>query len=140
VHCFAATTSNHNYSTTHQYLPNKNNNMKEYLFLFRGGYSEPRSAEESQAHMQKWMEWMGDLGKQGKLVGAQPLNGTGKQVKGTGKVVSDGPFMEGKEMVGGYLICKADTYDAAVDISKGCPILEFDDGIVEVREIQELKM
>ncbi len=43
-------------------------------------------------------------------------------------------------MVGGYLICKAGNYDEAVEISKGCPILEFDDGTVEVREIQELKM
>ena len=41
-------------------------------------------------------------------------------------------------MVGGYLICKANTYDEAVEISNECPILEFDDGTVEVREIQEL--
>ena len=116
--------------------------MKEYLLLFRGG--DARLAQQSpelwQAHMQKWMQWMGDLQKEDKFVGAQPLDQTGKQVRGTKKVVSDGPFMEGKEMVGGYLICKADTYDEAVIIAGGCPILEFDDGVVEVREIQELKM
>ncbi len=83
---------------------------------------------------------MGDLTQQDKFVGAQPLNGTGKQITGSKKVVTDGPFMEGKEMVGGYLICKAASYDEAVELSKGCPILDFDDGIVEVREIQELKM
>jgi hypothetical protein len=83
---------------------------------------------------------MGDLGKQGKFVGAQPLNKTGKKVIGNKKLVTDGPFMEGKEMVGGYLICKADSYDEAIEISKDCPILEFETGIVEVREIQELKM
>jgi hypothetical protein len=115
--------------------------MKEFLLLFRGtGGEMGGSPDEKQAHMQRWMEWMGALGKDGKLVGAQPLNGTGKQVKGNGKLVTDGPFMEGKEMVGGYLICKAANYDEAVEISKGCPILEFDSGIVEVREIQELKM
>jgi hypothetical protein len=86
------------------------------------------------------MQWMGELSNNGKLIGAQPLAQTGKIVKGSKKVVSDGPFMEGKEMVGGYLMCKADNYDEAVLISNGCPILEFDDGIVEVREIQELKM
>jgi hypothetical protein len=37
-------------------------------------------------------------------------------------------------------MCKAENYEEAVQISQGCPILEFDDGIVEVREIQELKM
>jgi len=113
--------------------------MKEYLFLFRGG-DVPLAPEESQAHMQRWMQWMGDLGKQGKFVGAQPLNKTGKKVIGNKKLVTDGPFMEGKEMVGGYLICKADSYDEAIEISKNCPILEFETGIVEVREIQELKM
>ena len=117
--------------------------MKEYLFLFRGGDGRAemqQSPEAAQAHMQKWMEWMGWLSEQGKFGGAQPLISTGKQVKGTKKVVTDGPFMEGKEMVGGYLVCKADTYEEAVEMAKGCPILEFEDGIVEVREIQELKM
>ena len=113
--------------------------MKEYLFLFRGN-GMPESPEEAQAHMQRWRQWMEGLSKQGKFVGAQPLDKTGKKVTGSNKVVTDGPFMEGKEMVGGYLICKANTYDEAVEISKGCPLLEFDGGIVEVREIQELKM
>jgi hypothetical protein len=116
--------------------------MKEYLFLFRGGdhKSLQQSPERFQAHMQKWMQWMGDLNQQGKFNGAQPLNETGRQVTSSKKIVSDGPFMEGKEMVGGYLICKAGTYDEAVEIAKECPILEFEDGNVEVREIQELKM
>ncbi|MDH4092432.1 MAG: YciI family protein [Cyclobacteriaceae bacterium] len=116
--------------------------MKEFLFLFRGGDAGTlqQSPEKWQAHMQKWAQWMGDLSTKGKLVGAQPLAQTGKIVTGNKKTVTDGPFMEGKEMVGGYLMCKADGYDEAVEISKGCPILEFDDGIVEVREIQELKM
>jgi hypothetical protein len=43
-------------------------------------------------------------------------------------------------MVGGYLLCKAGSYDEAVEIAKGCPVLESDTGVVEVREIQELKM
>jgi hypothetical protein len=116
--------------------------MKEYLFLFRGGEGKTlqQSPDKWQEHMQRWMKWMGELSEQGKFAGAQPLVNTGKQVTGTKKIVTDGPFMEGKEMVGGYLICKADTYDEAVEISKGCPILEFDSGIVEVREINELKM
>ena len=39
--------------------------MKEYLLLFRGGDSEmtSQSPEQSQAHMQRWMQWMGELGK-----------------------------------------------------------------------------
>ena len=116
--------------------------MKEYLFLFRGGDGATlqQSPEKWQAHMQKWMQWMGGLQQKGQLVSAQPLSRDGKQITGNKKIVADGPFLEGKEMVGGYLMCKADSYDAAIEIAKGCPILEFDDGKVEVREIQDLKM
>lgn len=116
--------------------------MKDFLFLFRGGDTNTlqESPEKWQAHMQKWMQWMGDLSKNGKLIGAQPLATSGKVVTGSKKVVSDGPFMEGKEMVGGYLMCKATSYDEAVQISNGCPIQEFEDGKVEIREIQELQM
>lgn len=115
--------------------------MAEYLLLFRGGDAETaqQSPEKWQTHMQKWMQWMGNLKEKGKLIGAQPLVNTGKVLTGNKKVVTDGPYMEGKEMVGGYLACKADSYEEAVEISKGCPILEHD-GIVEVREIKELKM
>ena len=115
--------------------------MKEYLLLFRGGDSAAQQSPEGfQQHMQRWMAWMGELSSKGKFVGAQPLTNTGRQLKGTGRLLSDGPFMEGKEMVGGYLICKAADYNEAVELSKDCPVLEFSDGIVEIREIQELNM
>jgi hypothetical protein len=115
--------------------------MKEFLLLFRGGDIETlnQSPEKWQAHMRDWMKWMGELSDRGKLVGAQPLAQTGRTITGNKKVVSDGPFMEGKEMVGGYLILRAADYHDAVLISKGCPVLVFDDGIVEIREIQELR-
>lgn len=115
--------------------------MKEFLLLFRGGDIESLNAspEKWQAHMQQWMNWMGELSKQGQLVGAQPLAQTGKVITGNHKVVTDGPFMEGKEMVGGYLILRAKDYDDAVTISNRCPVLVFDDGMVEIREIQELR-
>ncbi len=114
--------------------------MKEYLLLFRGGEgpASMESPEAWQAHMQTWMQWMGNLKDQGKLIGAQPLTPQGTVIRGKEKVVSDGPFMEGKEMVGGYLACKAATMEEANEIAKGCPILAFDNGIVEVREIKEM--
>jgi hypothetical protein len=116
--------------------------MSEFLMLFRGGKgrSLQESPEKWQAHMQKWAQWMGGLAEQGKMLGAQPLDAAGKTILGPKMVVTDGPYMEGKEMVGGYLILKADSYDEAVAHAKGCPILEFEDGNVEVRAIHELTM
>lgn len=113
--------------------------MKEFLMLFRGGDAGfgKQSPEEMQLHMKHWGDWMGAMAEKGKFVSAQPLTKSGKQVSGVAKSVTDGPFMEGKEMVGGYLICKADSFEEAVEWAKGCPLLEFDDVNVEVREIQE---
>jgi hypothetical protein len=81
---------------------------------------------------------MGEMGKQGKFVSAQPLDPNGMQVLGRKKTATDGPFMEGKEIVGGYMICKADSYTEAVELARGCPILQFDNGNVEVRAILEM--
>jgi hypothetical protein len=114
--------------------------MEKFIYLFRGGaQGHGLSPESMQAHMQKWMGWMKSLGEKGILVGGEPLQLTGMQVTGTKKVVTDGPFIEAKEMVGGYLIVNAKDIDEAVEISKGCPVLEVD-GKLEVRPIQKMEM
>ena len=116
--------------------------MEKFMFLFRGGENHAHNAQDSQAakdNMQKWVNWMQALAEKGTLVGGEPLQPTGKQVNGTGKVVTDGPFMEGKELVGGYLIVNANNIDEAVVISKGCPIFS-EDGKLEVRPIQNMEM
>jgi hypothetical protein len=115
--------------------------MEKFMYLFRGGMSPEQmgSPEAMQAHMQKWMQWMEGLGKKGILVGGEPLQGTGKQVNGKKKVVTDGPFAEAKEMVGGYLIVNAKDINEAVEISKDCPALEIE-GHVEVRPVQKMEM
>ena len=82
---------------------------------------------------------MESLGKNGSFVAGEPLNPTGKQVNGKKKTVTDGPFIEAKEMVGGYLIVNAKDIDEAVEISKGCPIFDMD-GKLEVRQIQKLSI
>jgi len=114
--------------------------MSEYLFLFRGGDAAnlKKTPEKWKAHMEEWSQWMAEMGKQGKFVSAQPLDQNGKQVLGRKKAVTDGPFMEGKEIVSGYLICKAGSYDEALESARGCPILQFDNGKVEVRAIREM--
>lgn len=95
---------------------------------------DEQTPEEMQAHMQKWGAWMGQMAEQGKLVRGEPLQTDGKVWTGTDKVLTDGPFAEGKEIVGGYLLVKASDLDEATEMANDCPILE-NDGTVEVREI-----
>jgi len=115
--------------------------MSNFLYLFRGGDASriQQSPEEMQAHMQKWGAWMGGLKEKGQLVDGLPLNKEGKVVEKAGEVITDGPFAEGAEVVGGYLIVTATDLNDAVDISKGCPIFEHN-GNVEVREIMSMDM
>lgn len=115
--------------------------MSNFLFLFRGGdaartYQTP---EEMQEHMQKWGAWMGGLKEKGQLVDGLPLAKEGNVVHKAGEVITDGPFAEGSEVVGGYLIVTADDQSGAVEVSKGCPIFEHG-GNVEVREIMSMNM
>jgi hypothetical protein len=112
--------------------------MKDFLFLFRGG-SAPASPEEGQKRMQRWVNWIDGLTKAGKTKGGFPLETGGKYVSGTSKIVTDGPFPESKEIVGGYLIVTAGDLNGAVEISKGCPIFA-EGGAVEVRPIMPMSM
>lgn len=112
--------------------------MEKFILLFRGGNTHISTAN-SQAAMdviQKWNDWMQGLAEKGILAGGDALQVSGKSVKSTQKIVSDGPYAEGNELVGGYLIVNAKNINDAVEISKGCPVLN-EDGSVEVRPIQE---
>jgi hypothetical protein len=110
--------------------------MNEFLFLYRGGEGR-RSPERTQQTMQKWMAWFKELAEQGHIKDrGQPLERSGKLVRGKKKAVTDGPFTEAKDVVGGYSLVQARDLDQAVELSKGCPILEVD-GTVEVRPVMK---
>ena len=112
--------------------------MSEFTFLFRG--TPPSSPEDMQKVMEKWVAWFKELGAKGYIKDpGHPLERTGKVVKGQQKTVNDGPYAESKDIVGGYTLIEARDLDHAVEISKGCPILEVG-GSVEVRPIQKLDM
>ncbi len=113
--------------------------MSEYVFLYRGG-ENGRSPERAQQMMQKWMAWLKDLNQKGHVKDqGQPLERSGKLVKGSQKTVTDGPFAEAKDVVGGYTLIQARDLDQAVELSKGCPIFEVE-GAVEVRPVMKMNM
>lgn len=113
--------------------------MSQFVYLYRGG-DAGRSPERMQEMMQKWMAWLKELGEKGHIKDqGQPLERTGKLVKGKQKTVTDGPFAEAKDVVGGYTLIEARDLEQAVELSKGCPIFEVD-GAVEVRPVMTLNM
>jgi hypothetical protein len=113
--------------------------MSEFTYLFRGRKTSG-SPEEMQKHFEKWVAWFKELGATGRLKDpGHPLDGTGKVVSGSQKAVKDGPYAEAKDVVGGYITVEADDIAEAVELSKGCPILEVG-GSVEVRPVQKLNM
>lgn len=109
--------------------------MKDYLLIFRGGMDMPTaSPDDIQESMMKWKVWMDHLASEGKLTGGHRLTDKGVVLTGEQKKMTDGPYAEGKEIVGGYLAIKAQDFDSAVEIARGCPIFHYN-GITEVREI-----
>ncbi len=111
--------------------------MKEFLLVFRRDFvsneAQP-SPEQLQNMMKPWQDWMGSLAAQNKLANAgNRLSSEGKVVK-PGGTITNGPYVEIKEAIGGYIIVKANSIDEAAELAKGCPILSIK-GNVEVRTV-----
>lgn len=110
------------------------------MLIFHGGQHNGKSADEMQAQMGKWFAWIEKLNKTEQYVSGEPLLPGGKQVGGKGgKSVTDGPYTEGKEVVGGFFIIKAKDLNEAVAISQECPDFDFG-GTVQVRQVMKMDM
>ncbi len=112
--------------------------MEKFMLIFHGGIKQDASPEELQANMGKWMAWVENLNKQGRYVAGEPLLPGGKLVSSK-ETVTDGPFTEGKEVVGGYFIINAANMDEAVQISKDYPDFQYN-GSVQIRQVMQLEM
>jgi hypothetical protein len=113
--------------------------MKEYMMIFRHEKQEGDempSAEQMQAVMKEWQNWIAGIARQGKFSDTNRLLSEGKTIK-PNKTITDGPYVEAKEMIGGYLIVKAETLDEAVELAKSCPTFTYG-GNVEVRSVMSI--
>lgn len=108
---------------------------EEYLMLFYNtDWHHNLSPEEIQATMSKWMAWFDGLVAEGKCKGGHPLGNSGAVVSGRSATVSDGPFAEAKEAVGGYFFLTVSSMEEAISIARNCPALAH--GVkVEVRPV-----
>jgi hypothetical protein len=89
--------------------------------------------------MGRWRDWIATLAQAGKFKGGDPLEDAGKTVRGKNKTVTDGPYAEAKDLVGGYLLVDCRDLGEATELAKGCPIFQ-NDGTVEVRAIHKMDM
>ena len=114
--------------------------MKDFMMLF---HSEPNpdlnpTPEEIQAEVKQWQDWMGGIGAQGKLKNpGEALGFEGKIMHADGSI-TDGPYAELKEIVGGFMIVTAESIDEAIQLANGCPALSSG-GKVEVRDVMNFE-
>jgi hypothetical protein len=111
----------------------------DFLLLFRHPNDGPDpSPEEMQRMFGRWRDWMKGMKAKDQFVVADRLEDAGKVLRGpSGSSVTDGPFIESKEIVGGFVIVKADDLAQAAEIARGCPGFAMGT-IVEVRPIEDL--
>ena len=116
--------------------------MSEFVYLFRATEAVQNEAmgnpEAAKRSMQAWMSWMRDLETKGHLKNpGQPLERAGRVVRGKSKLVTDGPYVETKDLVLGFTIVEARDLKEAAELAGGCPILQGE-GSVEIRPVRQL--
>ena len=109
--------------------------MNEFLLLIhRDMVSKDASPspEQMQAVIKPFQDWIGSIAAQNKLVIAPKRWDAGGRVIKHNQPVTNGPYAEIKESIGGMIWIRAEDYDEAVAIAKGCPVLQWG-ATVEVR-------
>ncbi len=117
--------------------------MPQFMLISQDSMEIPEGFEITpeliQGIIQKYNDWADKLQKSGHLLSMNKLRDeAGKNIRGLGadQVVTDGPYAETKEIIGGYWIIQAADYAEAVKLASDCPSLEFGSRI-EVREVED---
>jgi hypothetical protein len=110
--------------------------MDEYALIMRHEDAGNKvSPEQMQAWMKQTMDWIGGIAAQNKFVSGTGLPFDNAKVVNHKKVVTNGPFGDIKETIGGFIVVKASSVDEAVEFAKGCPVLQGEGNTMEVRKI-----
>jgi hypothetical protein len=110
--------------------------MDEFMLILRHqDGNKVASPEQIQVWMKQTMDWIGGIAAQNKFSGGNGLSFDDSKVVRPNNVVTNGPFGEIKETIGGYMIVKAGSVEEAIEFAKGCPVLQGEGNSVEVRKI-----
>ena len=109
--------------------------MQEYMLIFRHqDGTKLASPEQMQVWMKQTMDWIGGIAAQNKYVEGNGLPFDDAKVVHHNKTVTNGPFGEIKETLGGYVVVKAASVEEACEFAKGAPVLQGEGNTVEVRK------
>jgi hypothetical protein len=110
--------------------------MEEYALIMRHeDGTKIASPEQMQVWMKQTMDWIGGIAAQNKFVSGTGLLFADAKVVSSNKVVTDGPFGEIKETIGGFITVRAESVEEAAEFAKGCPVLQGEGNTMEVRRI-----
>ena len=104
------------------------------IFRHQDG-SKLASPEQIQVWMKQTMDWIGGIAAQNKFIEGNGLVFDDAKIVGHNRVVTNGPFGEIKETIGGYIMVRADSVEEAVEFAKGSPVLQGEGNTVEVRKL-----
>ena len=114
--------------------------MAKFMLILGGADLDKRSGSARPAAiLERYMAWIRSLEEQGKYVASHKLQDqTGARLTVRGGEVVEGPFIEAKEAVGGIFMITAASLEEATAIARHCPVLDMQNGYVEVRLIEEV--
>ena len=112
--------------------------MKKFILLLHDELEKEKgySPDEMQKLVQQHMGWVQKLSKDGTFLGGDGLAPDGKVITGKDSLVKDGPYIESKEIIGGYYLLQANSLEEATEIAKECPCHHWG-GVTEIRPIMD---
>lgn len=114
--------------------------MKQFLLLLHEEVEKLNelAPEEMKELANAHMNWAYKLAEAGHLISGDGLHGKGTLITGKDSVVKDGPYLESKEIIGGYYLLQADNLETIIELAKECPTHHYG-GTTEIRPIMDME-
>jgi hypothetical protein len=111
--------------------------MAKFMLIFHQTPGNWRNVlpEEMQRKVERYQAWTDKMHSEGRHVSSEKLGEEGGKLLTLKKdrlIIIDGPYVETKEVVGGYFLFRAANYEEAIKLARDCPFLE--DGRIEIRQ------